>query len=321
MIIVTGGAGFIGNNLIRGLNEKGHDDILVVDDLTDGTKFRNLVGCQFKDYWDTNDLSAFIMANELFPEKVDAIFHQGACTNTMEWDGRYMMQNNYVYSKNLLHYCMSHAIPFIYASSASVYGTGRIFKEINMNESPINVYGYSKYLFDEYVRRVISDAKTRIIGLRYFNVYGPREQHKQTMASVAFHFNQQLLTTGCVKLFKGSGDYADGEQRRDFIFVNDVVAVNLWCLNHTEITGIYNVGTGKSRSFNDLARAIIAWHGRGEISYIDMPAHLKNSYQSFTEADTSALRKSGYQHEFLSLEDGIKHYLNWLNASERCKED
>ncbi len=321
MIIVTGGAGFIGNNLIRGLNEKGRDDILVVDDLTDGTKFRNLVGSQFKDYWDTNDFSAFVTANRLFPEKVDAVFHQGACTNTMEWDGRYMMQNNYVYSKDLLHYCLDHGIPFIYASSASVYGTGRNFKEIQKNESPINIYGYSKYLFDEYVRRVVRNAKSRIVGLRYFNVYGPREQHKQTMASVAFHFNQQLLTTGRVKLFTGNGGYADGEQRRDFIFVNDIVAVNLWCFNQTKITGIYNVGTGKSRSFNDVARTIIDWHGRGEIEYIDFPAHLKNSYQSFTEANISALRNAGYQHEFLSLEDGIKHYLNWLNASAMRKED
>jgi len=314
MIIVTGGAGFIGNNLIRGLNAKGREDILVVDDLTDGTKFRNLVGCQVMDYWEVEDLGSFIKENKSFPGKVDAIFHQGACTDTTEWDGHYMMQNNYTYSKQLLHYCLDHAIPFIYASSASVYGTGRTFKESQKNESPINIYGYSKYLFDEYVRRVTPGAKTQVAGLRYFNVYGPREQHKQAMASVALHFNQQLSISGRIRLFKGSGGYADGEQRRDFIYVSDVVSVNLWCFHQPKITGIYNVGTGKSRSFNDVAREIINWHGRGEIEYIDFPDNLINSYQSYTEADISTLRKAGYQHESLSLEDGIKQYLDWLNA-------
>lgn len=315
MIIVTGGAGFIGSNLVRGLNKAGQDDILVVDDLTDGRKFGNLVDCRIKDFWDIEKMRLFIEEKQIFKSDVKALLHQGACTVTTEWDGRYMMQNNYEYSKLLLHYCLQHDIPFIYASSGSVYGVRQKFRELPDNESPVNVYGYSKYLFDMYVRRMLKDAKSQVAGLRYFNVYGPREQHKKAMASVVYHFNDQILSSGCIKLFQGSGGFADGEQRRDFIHVDDVVAVNLWFLEHTDKSGIINVGTGRSRSFNDVARLVMQWHNRGHIQYIEFPENLRDSYQSLTEADVSALRNTGYKNEFIPLEIGVGKYLDWLSRN------
>lgn len=313
MIIVTGGAGFIGSNLVHGLNQKGREDILVVDDLTDGTKFRNIVDARIMDYWDRDTLADAIVNDMEFPEKIDIVFHQGACSVTTEWDGRYMMQNNYDYSKNLLHYCSEKSIPFIYASSGSVYGVNENFREDPANERPVNVYGFSKLLFDNYVRRNLDGIKSQVAGLRYFNVYGPGEQHKKSMASVAWHFNRQLLSSGRVKLFRGYGNYSDGEQRRDFVHVYDIVSVNLWFMEHSGVSGIFNVGTGKSRSFNEFARTVIDWHGRGEIEYIDFPEHLKDSYQSFTEADLTALKSAGYDAGFISLETGVRQYLDWLN--------
>ena len=312
MIIVTGGAGFIGSNLVKALNDKGIADVLVVDDLTDGIKFRNLVDCQVIDYLDKDDFLQMVKQERSFTENIEAIFHQGACSSTTEWDGRYMMENNYAYSKALLHYCLKLKIPFIYASSAAVYGIGENFKETKENEAPVNVYGYSKYLFDEYVRRFVSEPESLVVGLRYFNVYGPREQHKGSMASVAWHLNQQIQETGKVKLFEGSGGYADGDQRRDFIHVDDVVKVNLWMLENGTC-GIVNVGTGTSRPFNDVAKAIVSWHGKGEINYIEFPEHLNGSYQSYTEADIHSLRKMGYEDDFLSVEEGVKQYLDDLN--------
>lgn len=313
MIIVTGGAGFIGSNLVKGLNATGRDDILVVDDLTDGKKFRNLVDCQILDYWDLEQLEHAVTVKNSFFQPVEIIFHQGACSITTEWDGRYMMENNYEYSKKLLHYCLHNSVPFIYASSGSVYGINEKFRETTENEAPVNVYGYSKYLFDNYVRLISDDSNSQITGLRYFNVYGPRECHKGSMASVVYHFNRQILESGMVSLFKGSGGFQDGEQRRDFIHVDDVVSVNLWLLQNQQVSGIYNVGTGKSRSFNEVARSVIEWHGRGEIEYIDFPDGLTGSYQSFTEADINALRNTGYSKDFITIENGIKTYLDWLN--------
>ena len=318
MIIVTGGAGFIGSNLVMALNSKGKKDILLVDDLTDGVKFRNLVDCQVMDYLDKDDFLQFVKQEKNFGEKIEAVFHQGACSTTTEWDGHYMMENNYTYSKELLHYCLKLRIPFIYASSAAVYGNGKKFKETKENETPVNVYGYSKYLFDEYVRRIEINPesqvpKSQVIGLRYFNVYGPREQHKGSMASIAWHLNQQIKETGKVRLFEGSDGYANGEQRRDFIHVDDVVNVNLWMLESGSC-GIVNVGTGVSRPFNDVAKAIIAWHDKGEIEYIEFPEHLQGSYQSYTEADINSLREMGYKNDFLSVEDGVKRYLDILNT-------
>lgn len=313
MIIVTGGAGFIGSNIVKALNARGRTDILVVDNLSSGVKFKNLADCEIADYMDKDDFIAQVNASGKFGAKIEAIFHEGACSSTTEWDGRYMMRNNYDYSKALLNYCLDKQAAFIYASSASVYGAGTVFKEIREHEEPLNVYGYSKFLFDQYVRRILPAAKSQIVGFRYFNVYGPREQHKGSMASVAFHLNTQLLETGTVKLFEGCDGYEHGEQRRDFIYVEDAVDVNLWFLDHPDKSGIFNVGTGRSQPFNDIARAVIAWHGRGELEYVPFPDHLRGRYQSFTEADISAMRNVGYDKPFKTVEQGVALYMEWLN--------
>lgn len=312
MIIVTGAAGFIGSNLVRGLNELGYRDILAVDDLSDGTKFVNLLGCDIADYLDKEDFLTKILRQEKFSAKVNAIFHQGACAVTTEWDGRFMMRNNYDYSKNIFHYCLQNHIPFIYASSAAVYGNGdNGFTENLQCEKPLNLYGYSKYQFDQYVRR-FTNLSSQVAGLRYFNVYGPHEQHKGAMASVAFHLQQQLLTGDVVKLFVGTDGYADGEQRRDFIYVDDVVKINLWLLQNNQVSGIFNAGTGRSQTFNEVAKAVIAWHDRGKIQYIPFPENLQGYYQSFTQADITALRQAGYQEKFKTVAEGVKIYLDQL---------
>lgn len=314
MIIVTGAAGFIGSNLVRGLNELGEYDILAVDDLTDGRKFRNLADCRIADYWDKDALLKRLEENDL-GFKPRAVLHQGACATTTEWDGRYMMATNYEYSKVLMAYCQGAAVPFIYASSASVYGAGPDFKEDIHAEQPLNVYGYSKYLFDQWVESRLPAAASQIVGLRYFNVYGPREAHKGPMASVAFHFNEQIRATGTARLFSGSDGYGPGEQRRDFVYVADVVAVNLWLIEHPECSGIFNLGTGQASTFNALAQAVIHHHGRGEIQYIGFPEELQGRYQSFTQADMAKLRQAGYQAPFLTVEQGVKQYLDALAAT------
>jgi ADP-L-glycero-D-manno-heptose 6-epimerase len=310
MFIVTGGAGFIGSNIIKALNVRGHHDILVVDDLTDGHKYQNILDCTILDYMDKDDFLNHIQSGYKFSENIEAVYHEGACSSTTEWNGQWMMRNNYDYSKSLLHYCLKRKIPFLYASSAAIYGGNRIFKEDLEFEAPLNVYGYSKYLFDQYVRRLKAEIHSQVVGFRYFNVYGPREQHKGSMASVAFHLHNQLKKGDVVKLFEGSDGYGPGEQRRDFVFVDDVVKVNLWFAEQGNISGIYNVGTGRSQTFNDVAKAVIAWHGRGHIEYMAFPEHLKAHYQSFTEADISALRSVGYTEEFSSVEEGVSTYLN-----------
>ncbi len=312
MIIVTGGAGMIGSNIVKGLNEQGITDILVVDDLTDGHKFWNLQDCQIADYLDKDDFLARIKAGERF-DSLRAIFHEGACSATTEWDGKFMMANNYEYSKTLLHYCLERQIPFLYASSAATYGKGSIFKEELQYEGPLNVYGYSKWQFDQYVRKQLDRSSSQVVGFRYFNVYGPREQHKGSMSSVAFHLNAQLLKGENPKLFEGYEGHGDGEQKRDFIYVGDVVKVNLWFMEHPQHSGIFNVGTGRSQPFNDVARAVIDHHQQGEIEYIPFPDHLKGAYQSFTQADISRLREVGYTAPFKTVSEGVAEYMQWLN--------
>jgi len=312
MIIVTGGAGFIGSNIVQALNRRGRNDIMVVDDLTDGTKFVNIADAQLADYLDRHEFLQRVQDGDDFGGGVEAVIHQGACSTTTEWDGHYMMDNNYHYSKALLHYCQARRIPFLYASSASVYGMGPVYCESREAEKPLNMYAYSKFLFDQYVRRLPSPT-AQIAGFRYFNVYGPREQHKGSMSSVAFHLDNQLKNGDSVRLFEGCDGYGDGEQRRDFIYVGDAVDVTLWFLEHPDKSGIFNLGTGRSQPFNDVAKAVIAWHGRGEIEYIPFPDHLKGRYQSFTEADIGALRTAGYDKPFLTVEEGVERYLDWLN--------
>lgn len=311
MIIVTGGAGFIGSNIVQGLNARGITDILVVDDLTDGRKCLNLADADIRDYADKDDFLRRIEAGEDFG-KVEAVFHQGACSATTEWDGRFVMSVNYEFTKALLGWCVARKVPLLYASSASVYGMGPTFREARECERPLNMYAYSKFLFDCHLRPMLPTLGSQVVGLRYFNVYGPREQHKGSMASVAFHFRNQLADSGRLRLFEGSDGYGPGEQRRDFIHVDDVVAVNLWLFDNPQVSGIYNVGTGRAQSFNEVARAAIGWHQGGGIDYIEFPAHLKGRYQSFTEADMAALRAAGYDKPFMPVEIGVPRYMEWL---------
>ncbi len=314
MLVVTGGAGFIGSNLVRALNEAGRSDILVVDDLRDAHKVLNLSDCRIADYLDMHDFLSRITAGQDLAPRLEGIFHQGACTDTTEWDGLLMMQANYEYSKQVLQYATARKVPLIYASSASVYGAGREFRVSEECERPINVYAFSKLMFDRHVRKVTASFRAPVVGLRYFNVYGPGEAHKGRMASVIHHFNEQLKTGDEVRLFTGSDGYADGGQLRDFIHVDDIVAVNLWALERGK-SGIFNVGTGQARSFNDVANAVLKWHGRGRVSYIPFPAHLQGSYQSYTQADLAGLHAAGYSAAFIPIEAGVPRYLDALAAT------
>ena len=314
MIIVTGGAGFIGSNLIKALNGRGETNILLVDNLTNGQKMHNIADLEIADYMDKAD---FIQRLEApgFLINVRGVFHQGACSATTEWNGQYVMANNYDYSKRILHVCIDANIPFIYASSASVYGLGKHgFRVDRSCECPINMYAYSKFQFDQYVRQILPQSTSQIVGLRYFNVYGPREQHKGAMSSTAFHFNNQIIEHKTARLFEGCDGFANGEQQRDFVHVDDVIDVNLWFWENPKKSGIYNVGTGKAETFNAVAQAVIAWHKAGNIEYIPFPEYLQGSYQSYTQADISGLRHAGYGKDFLDVKQGVKKYIDILNA-------
>ena len=328
-IVVTGAAGFIGSNIVKGLNARGIDDIIAVDDLTEGDKFRNLADLQIADYVDADDFY------DLFAEgafgQVEAVFHEGACSDTMELDGKYMMDNNYTLSCELFHACQDQGTRLLYASSAATYGGSDTFSESPEFEKPLNVYGYSKLLFDQRLRREIGkrfeNTATQVAGFRYFNVYGPREQHKGRMASVAFHQFNQFQADGKVKLFGEYGGYGAGGQMRDFVYIDDVVAVNLWFLDNPEASGIFNLGTGKAQPFNDVAIAVIntlrknqndaalsldeATRG-GLIDYIDFPPALVGKYQSYTQADLSALRAAGCAHAFADVQTGVAAYMQCL---------
>jgi ADP-L-glycero-D-manno-heptose 6-epimerase len=333
-IVVTGAAGFIGSNIIRGLNARGIDDIIAVDDLTDGDKFRNLADLKIADYVDVDDFYD-LFADTAFGE-VEAVFHEGACSDTMERNGKYMMDNNYSLSCELFDACQAQGTRLLYASSAATYGGSDTFREDPAFERPLNVYGYSKLLFDQKLRRELkpdfSASRTQVAGFRYFNVYGPHEQHKGRMASVAFHHFNQFRAEGKVKLFGEYGGYAPGGQMRDFVFVDDVVAVNLWFFDHPETSGIFNLGTGKAQPFNDVAIAVIntlrqqngearltqeeASYG-GLIDYIGIPTALVGKYQSYTQADLSALRAAGCQHVFADVQTGVTAYMNALIQADK----
>ena len=329
-IVVTGAAGFIGSNLIRGLNARGINDIIAVDDLTMGDKFKNLADLQIADYVDADDFY------ELFAEgafgDVEAVFHEGACSDTMELDGKYMMDNNYTVSCELFQACQDQGTRLLYASSAATYGGSSTFNEAPEFEKPLNVYGYSKLLFDQRLRRELGpnfqNTSNQVAGFRYFNVYGPREQHKGRMASVAYHQFNQFISDGKVKLFGEYGGYSPGGQMRDFVFIDDVVAVNLWFFDHPDQSGIFNLGTGKAQPFNDVAISVInalrksrneaalsieeAVRG-GLIDYIEFPPALVGKYQSYTQADMSALRAAGCNHAFSDVQTGVSRYMQWLN--------
>jgi len=313
MIVVTGGLGFIGSNLVHALNARGREDLIVVDDFTNGRKMANVADATLGDYHDRHDFLARFERLARSGSGIELVYHLGACSDTTEWDGRRMMADNFAYSRDLLDLCESCGIPFIYASSAAVYGKSLHCVEAPRCEAPLNVYGYSKLAFDQHVRQRLGRARSRIVGLRYFNVYGPREAHKARMASVAFHFDAQLKRDGVVRLFGASHGVDAGEQRRDFIHVDDVVAQTLWCGETAGVAGLYNCGTGLAASFNELARAVLAWHGRGEIEYIPFPADLLGAYQAHTLADMARAREAGYLHQARTVDVGVRDYLDWLN--------
>lgn len=316
MIIITGAAGFIGSNLVEALNQRGETDVIAVDNLKKGHKFKNLSDLKLCDYLDKDEFLTAAENGAFSFSQIEAVFHLGACSDTTEWDGRYMMQNNFTFSKKLLHLCAARGIPFIYASSAATYGGSETFAEKPEYEKPLNVYGYSKLLFDQYVRRFFPNPASQVAGLRYFNVYGPRESHKGSMASVAYHFHHQNRREKKVRLFEGSGGYAAGEQRRDFIYVKDAVAITLWLWDNPEVSGIFNAGTGRSQTFNEVAAAVIDYHGFGEIEYIAFPEHLYGKYQSYTQADLSQLRAAGCRLEFKTVAQGVSEYMAWLDAAQ-----
>ncbi len=307
MHIVTGGAGFIGSNLVTRLNSIGIDDIIIVDNLTNGSKHKNLNSLVFNDYIDKHD---FIEKLELFKkEKIEIFFHQGACTDTMQNDGRYMMSNNYKFSKELLNFCQNYNIRFIYASSASVYGTGdNGFKEEKRCENPLNIYAYSKFFFDQYVRRILPTSTSQIAGLRYFNVYGPGEAHKAKMASIILQFYKQIQEKNTIKLFKGSENFV-----RDFIHVNDIINIIIFFMEHPDKNGIFNCGTGSPISFTEIAEIFKRIYLNINYEYIDFPQELKYKYQTYTKADIGNLLKTGYSNDFISTNDGIKDYISILD--------
>jgi len=324
--IVTGAAGFIGANIVKALNERGVTDIIAVDNLKKAEKFKNLVDLDIVDYLDKHEFIERLQAGE-YDGMVEAIFHEGACSDTMETDGAYMMENNYRYSLVLLEWCLDQEVQFLYASSAATYGASKAFREERECEGPLNVYGYSKFLFDQIVRQRLPQASSQVVGFRYFNVYGPHELHKGRMASVAYHNFNQFRAEGRVKLFEGCDGYGPGEQQRDFVFVEDVAKVNLWFYDHPSKSGIFNLGCGRAQSFNDVAVATVnglraikgepaltldAVRQQGLIEYIDFPEALKGKYQSFTQADLTRLREAGYTDPFATVEEGVSRYVQWL---------
>jgi ADP-L-glycero-D-manno-heptose 6-epimerase len=324
-IIVTGAAGFIGSNIVKALNERGENRVIAVDNLTRADKFKNLVDCEIDDYLDKTEFVERFRRGDF--GKVRAVFHEGACSDTMETDGRYMMDNNFRYSRDVMDACLAQGAQFLYASSAATYGGSSRFVEEREVEKPLNVYGYSKFLFDQIVRQVLPKAQSQIVGFRYFNVYGQRETHKGRMASVAFHNFNQFRSEGKVKLFGEYNGYAAGEQTRDFISVEDVVKVNLFFFDHPEKSGIFNLGTGRAQPFNDIASTVVnslrALDGeaalslaelvqRGLIEYIPFPDALRGKYQCFTQADQSRLRAAGYDAPFLTVQEGVDRYVRWL---------
>lgn len=331
-IVVTGAAGFIGSNIVKALNTLGLTDIIAVDNLTNAEKFQNLTDARISDYIDKTDFYEKFQQTAFGP--IDTVFHDGACSNTMEGDGRYMMRNNYATSKIVLDTCLVTGTRLLYASSAATYGRSTRCVESPECERPRNIYGYSKLLFDQIVRTRLPVAPNQVAGFRYFNVYGPGEGHKKRMASVALHHYTQFRRTGKVSLFGPYDGYAAGEQKRDFVFIDDVIAVNMWFFEHPEVSGIFNVGTGHAQPFNDIAVTVVntlrAAQGlpalrlgqlieQGILEYVPFPDDLVGKYQCFTEADLGALRTVGCEHVFADVACGVKTYVErLLSAEEAC---
>ncbi len=324
-LVVTGAAGFIGANLIEGLNARGFHDIIAVDHEREGAKASNLADLKFSEFLAADTFYARFAQGDF--GKIEAVFHQGACSDTMEQRHDYMMANNFDCSRQLFEACQSQGTRLLYASSAAVYGNSTVFAESPACEAPLNLYGTSKLMFDNFLREKLGTAShsrfaqttSQVAGFRYFNVYGPREQHKGRMASVAFHQFNQMQQTGRVKLFGAYGGYAAGQQQRDFVSVSDVVAVNLWFFDQISISGIFNLGTGRTQPFNDVARAVVQ-HAQPYqppedfIDYIDFPEALIGKYQSYTQADLTALRAAGCDHAFEDVQTGVARYMQWLQA-------
>ena len=314
MIIVTGGAGFIGSNLCLMLSKMGYEEIVVIDDLTNGKKFNNLIGSNITDYVDIQDAFDFLDKHD--PKKIEVIFHMGACSDTTEWNGSMMMALNFEFSKKIEFFSRKNNIRFIYASSAAVYGLSKNFNEDNYDLSPLNIYGYSKYLFDRYLNFYKLDKYSA--GFRFFNVYGPREEHKGKMSSVVLKAYKQIKENNQINLFDEFGSYGPGEHERDFIYVDDVCNVLIWAFNNINLNGIFNLGTGNPSSFNDLALATIKSIGNGHINYIPFPDELKKSYQEYTCADMSKLNNAGYDtNGFLDIFNGVEKYIEYLNGEEK----
>ncbi len=308
-IIITGGAGFIGSNLVKSLNDKGIFDIYIVDDLNSHFKKSYLEKLIYIKYFDKKDFRKLLQNKQL--PKAESIIHLGACSDTTEYNMQYLLDNNVAYSKDIFKYCLDSGIKFIYASSAAVYGDGVNGYNENVTKLwPLNPYAKSKYLFDEWVIKK-SHKPSTCVGLRFFNVYGPNEFHKGKMASMVFQAFNQVNDNGAIRLFKSyNKKYADGAQQRDFIYVCDVVDVIEFFLKQKNSTGIFNVGSGKARSFNDLAKALFKSMQKDEnIQYIAMPKSLIAKYQYFTQADLDHLRSAGYKGSFTTIEEGIRKYV------------
>lgn len=316
MIVVTGGAGFIGSAIVWKLNQLGKTNIIIVDELSKDEKWKNLIGLKYEDFVNKLEFIEQVL-DDVIPYNVEAIVHMGANSSTTEKDADHLIDNNYNYTKELAKYCVEKHIRFIYASSAATYGDGEL--GFNDDESkletlrPLNMYGYSKQLFDLWAKRnAISD---RIVGIKYFNVYGPNEYHKGDMRSVVHKAFEQVRDAGKVRLFKSlNPKYKDGEQMRDFVYVKDAVDMTLFFLDKPDINGIYNVGAGKARTWNDLVTSLFNAVGKPvNIEYIDLPNHLADKYQYFTEANLGKIKNAGYEKSTISLEDGVTDYVkNYL---------